>query len=78
MKSKSELNMEIEDLTKQLNLKIIELDAYKTLRSTLLKQHQINCDKLEKANKILDEPLNFADCSCYVKRDRRLREALTP
>jgi len=55
MTSMSVLNMEIERLEKELFQNKIEMEAYKTLRESLLKQHQINCEKLEKIKVILEE-----------------------
>jgi hypothetical protein len=45
----------IKKLDYELGTTKIELKAYKDLRESLLKQHQINCEKIEKINKLLDE-----------------------
>jgi len=50
-----DLCTKIQDLTKELNLTKIELEAYMTLRESLLKQHEINCSKINEVERILDE-----------------------
>jgi len=55
----------IKKLDHELGTTKIELKAYKDLRESLLKQHQINCEKLDKIKIILDKAFDKEEDDYY-------------